>query len=298
LHLRFRQKAAAKTTQVKENEGLCESMPLPGMPPLIVVGRVTHITPENCPLKFNDRVLGLLPDEMYYSQTYAKLPFDSLMKIKNNLDPWQQVSIALSYLPALQALQSAPFTVGKNKVLLNGGLGPVNQALIRLCQLHNAKKIYVPCEPQYASLVRELGAKPLGPNHSDWGALFYESIDIVIDSIGQNGFITSKVVLVETGHLVVLGSKDMDSKKGELSYPMNKAFVDWRLKTSLRTSIFDYMRVFKTDRESFKVRKCKCVCLRFKYMYYSFRLSNDCKILAERFQLFRQDGMEGRTSRY
>ncbi len=212
-----------------------------------------HITPEKCPLKFNDRVLGLLPSEMYYSTTYAKLPFKSLIKIKNNLEPWQQVSIALSYLPALQAMQSAPFTVENCKVMINGGLGPVNQALIRLCILNNAKKIYVPCEPQYASIVRELGAKPLGPRHTDWGALFYEAMDIVIDGIGENGFVTSKVVLVESGHLVILGNKDMDSRRGEFGYPINKAFVDWRNKTSIRSSIFDYMHVFKTDREAFKV---------------------------------------------
>jgi NADPH2:quinone reductase len=235
-------------------------MPLPGMPPLIVVAKVMHITPDKCPLKFNDRVLGLLPSEKYYSQTYAKLPYKSMMKIKNNLDPWQQVSIALSYLPALQALQTSPFTVEGNKVLLNGGLGPVNQALIRLCHLHNAKRIYVPCEPQHSALVRELGAKPLGPHHTDWGALFSESIDIVVDSIGENNFITSKVVLVESGHLVVLGMKDLDSRRGELSFPIQKAFNDWRLKSSYRTSFFNYMDLFENNRDVFKVRRQYIAC--------------------------------------
>lgn len=232
-------------------------MPLSGMPPLIIVGRVMTKTPKNCPLNFDDRVLGFLPDEMFYSEAYANLPFESLMKIKNNLEPWQQVSITLSYLPALQALQSIPFTVEDNKVLLNGGLGPVNQALIHLCILHNAKKVYVPCDPECSSLVRELGAKPCGPRHNDWGPAFYESLDVVIDSIGQNHFITSKAMLVETGHLVVLGSKDVDSRKGDLLYPLHKTAVDWRLKSSTRTSVFDYMKVFNTDREAFKVCACE-----------------------------------------
>jgi NADPH:quinone reductase-like Zn-dependent oxidoreductase len=227
-------------------------MPLPGMPKLILVGTVMTKTPEGCPLAFNDRILGIYDEEMYYSETYTNLPFKNLMRLKKNLEPWQQISILLSYLPALHILQTCPFTVQDNRVLLNGGLGPINQALIHLCKLHQAKRIYVPVEPEYASLVREIGAKPVGPKHSDWGPQLVDTIDIVIDSIGANGFITSKAMLVETGHMVVTGCKDMDSKKDEFFYSMNKIFVDWRLNSSSRTTIFQFMKVFQSDRELFE----------------------------------------------
>lgn len=239
---------------MNEKRGLCEPMPLPGMPGLIVVGRVMTKTPSHCPLEFNDRVLGLMIDDKFYSEAYVNLPFKSLIRLKNNLEPWQQISIALSYLPALQALQTAPFTVEGNKVLLNGGLGPVNQALIHLCKLHGAKKIYVPVESEYASLARELGAKPMGPKHSDWGQRLVGNVDIVVDGIGANKFITSKAMLVETGHMIVIGSKDLDSQKDTMFYSWTKREVAMRLGSSERTSIFDYMKVFQNDRKAFEVR--------------------------------------------
>lgn len=226
-------------------------MPLKGMPGVIIVGSIMTKTPSHCPLSFGDRVLGIFKDAKYYSENYANLPFKDLIKLKKNLEPWQQVSIVLSYIPALQALQTCPFTVEGNKVLLNGGLGPINQALIHLCKVHRARRIYVPVEPEYASLVREMGAKPMGPKHSDWGPTLMNSIDVVVDFIGSNKFITSKAMLVETGHMIVAGTKDLDSRKDDLFYSLNKAFVDWRLYSSTRTSIFEFMKVYDTDRESF-----------------------------------------------
>jgi len=227
-------------------------MPLNGMPGVVIVGKIMSKTPAYCPLHFGDRVLGIFKDDKYYSEMYAHLPFKNLIRLKKNFEPWQQVSIVLSYLPALQILQTCPFTVDGNRVLLNGGLGPINQALIHLCKIHKAKRIYVPVEPEYASLVRELGAKPMGPKHSDWGPTLMNSIDIVVDFIGSNKFITSNAMLVETGHMIVAGWKDLDSRKDSLFYPINKAYVDWRLNSSTRTSIFDFMRVYDTDRESFE----------------------------------------------
>lgn len=244
--------SVAKPHDTKDKPGLCEPMPLDGMPHVVIVGQVMTKTPRYCPLNFGDRVLGIFKDEKYYSETYANLPFKGLIKLKKNLEPWQQVSIVLSYIPALQALQTCPFTVEGNRVLLNGGLGPINQALIHLCKVHRAKRIYVPVESQYASLVRELGAKPMGPKHSHWGPTLMSSIDVVVDFIGSNKYVTSKAMLVETGHMIVTGSKDLDSRKGDLFYSVNKAYVDWRLKSSTRTSIFEFMKIYDTDRESFE----------------------------------------------
>mmetsp|Transcript_14348 Transcript_14348/g.21558 ORF Transcript_14348/g.21558 Transcript_14348/m.21558 type:complete len:405 (+) Transcript_14348:100-1314(+) len=244
--------AIARPHRTNGKSGICEPMPLPGMPKLILVGTVMTKTPEGCPLAFNDRILGIFDEEMYYSETYTNLPFKNLIRLKKNLEPWQQISILLSYLPALHILQSCPFTVEDNRVLLNAGLGPINQALIHLCKLHRAKRIYVPVESEYASLVREIGAKPVGPKHSDWGPILLDTVDIVIDSIGANGFVTSKAMLVETGHMVVTGCKEMDSKKDDWFYSMNKRYVDWRLNSSSRTTIFQFMKVFENDRELFE----------------------------------------------
>lgn len=244
--------AIARPRHAKDKSGLCEPMPCAGAPALIIVGQIMTKTPEGCPLAFNDRILGISEDEACYSEKYVKVPFKNLIRLKKNLEPWQQISILLSYLPALQILQLCPFPVGDNRVLLNGGLGPINQALIHLCKLKGAKKIYVPVDPEYASLVREIGAKPLGPRHSDWGPILINTIDIVVDFIGSNGFATSKAMLVENGHMIVTGCKDLDSTKEEFLYSINKRFIDWRLNSSTRVSIFAFMQVFKNDLEFFE----------------------------------------------
>lgn len=284
--------SVARPNDTKDKDGLCESMPLKGMPGVVMVGSVMSKTPRYCPLSFGDRVLAIFKDEKYYSETYANLPFKDLIKLKKNLEPWQQVSIVLSYIPALQVLQTCPFTVEDNKVLLNGGLGPINQALIHLCKVHRAKRIYVPVEPEYASLVREMGAKPMGPKHSDWGPTLINSIDIVVDFIGSNKFITSKAMLVETGHMIVAGTKDLDSRKDDLFYSLNKAFVDWRLHSSTRTSIFEFMKVYDTERESFEKD--------FKYLHQlvyeeALPVINTCVSSANRENERETDALDGYT---
>jgi len=246
--------AYARPYHAKKEDGICEPLPLKGTPQLVMVGKIMSKTPDYCPVKFGDRVMAFL-DDKFHSDRYAKLPFQSLFKLKKNLEPWQQVSIVLSYLPALQALQTAPFTVEANKVLLNGGLGPVNQALIHLCLLHGAKKVYVPVEGRQAGIVRGFGARPVGPRHVDWSRNLIDTIDIVIESIGENSFITSSAMLVDTGHMIVLGASSMDKKNNEFLYPLKKMLVDMKLKASERASIFDFGNALgtslSTDRETF-----------------------------------------------
>ena len=92
----------------------------------------------------------------------------------------------------------------------------------------------------------------MGPLHSDWGPILIDTLDIVVDCIGENKFITSKAMLVETGHMIVTGCKDLDSRKGELFNGLDKKFVDWRLNSSTRITIFDFMKAYVNDREVFE----------------------------------------------
>ncbi len=203
-------------------------------------------TLEHCPVQHGDRVMAMLPVE-YESETLANVPFELLIPMKKNLEPWQQVSIALSYLPALQIMQSAPFTVEGNKVLLNGGMGPVNQALTHLCILHGAKKVYVPVEHHHSGYVRGFGARPVGPKHSDWSRLLIDKIDLVIDGIGENNFVTSNAMMVDTGHMIVTGTKDLDGRTDEFFHSFQRMMVDMRLKGSERTTIFDFEESLKSS---------------------------------------------------
>lgn len=234
-------------------EGMHELIPVEGAPYIIIVGQVTSHPAPYCHISYRDRVLALLP-EKNYSTTYVKIPYDRVIKVKKNLAPWQQISIALTYLPAYQALKCVPFNLTEQRVLICSGLGPMNEALIRLCVASKAEIVYVPCEDKYAKTVRKLGAEPIEAHHTEWGPMLINSIDVVFDSIGENKFITSKAMVVKDGHMVVTGHKILNNELGRFWYGWHKRDIDYRLKNSARISNYNFMESFESNRQEFEVR--------------------------------------------
>jgi len=231
-----------------------EEIPLPDTPGFICVGRVMSQLPAFSDIQMDDRVMCILPEaEQGHTELYAKLPFHALMKVAKDVNAWSQIALVLTYLPALQALQSCPFTVKNKKILINGGVGPVCRALVNLAHLHGAKKIYVPVQKNDRNLIRDLGAKTLGPTHQDWGPTMMGELDIVVDSIGENNFVTSKAALKKKGHLVCIGCSAIDSRshtKNVMS-AINKKYVEMRLNSSTRTTIYSLLSSWTKERESF-----------------------------------------------
>lgn len=209
-------------------------------------------TPSFCDIKLNDRVLCLLPVEQDARfETFANVPFDSAIKVDKYINPMVQVSIVLTYLPALQILQSLPYKVKNKKVLLNGGIGPVNRSLISLCILHRAHKIYVPCEKKYRKVVREFGGQPTGPRHSDWGPSYIGELDLAIDGIGENSYATSKAVLNEKGYMCIIGHSHHAMEEDGVFKSLNKRFVDHRNSKCKITTVFSLLDSLNKDRKSF-----------------------------------------------
>ena len=209
-------------------------------------------TPYYCNIQLGDRVLVVLPVEKGVKfETYANVPFESAVKVPKNVDAMTQVSIVLTYLPALQILQTLPYKVKHKKVLLNGGVGPVIRSLIHLCIIHGAKKIYVPCEKKYREEIRSIGGKTAGPNHHDWGPSFINEIDLVVDAIGENSYVTSRAVLNAKGFLCVIGNTDSALKGDGLFNSLNKMVLDYRVSNADRTTVFGLMSSIDMDRESF-----------------------------------------------
>ncbi len=209
-------------------------------------------TPYWCDIQLNDRVLVAFPvEKKAMFETYANIPFKSAIKVPKNVDAMTQVSIVLTYLPALQILQTLPYKVKHKKVLLNGGVGPVIRSLVHLCILHGAKKIYVPCEKKYREEIRKIGGKTAGPKHHDWGPSFINEIDLVVDAIGENSYVTSKAVLNEKGHLCVIGNTDTALKGEGLFNNLNKMVLDYRVSNFKRTTVFGLMTSLEKDRQSF-----------------------------------------------
>ena len=233
-------------------ETASEEVPLPDTPGFICVGRVMSNPPRNCGINVNDTVMAILPTHSK-CELYTKIPHHLLLKVPSNIDPFILVALVLTYVPALQALQTAPFTVEGKRVMINGGVGPVSQALIHLSRIHGAKRIYVPAQKCHKDLVKRLGAKILGPSHLDWGRTMMGELDVVVDAIGENNFTTSRLALKKKGHLVKIGNSHLVSGSSSMFKTLEKAIVDMRLKSSHRTSIYGLMSTWEADRDSFEV---------------------------------------------
>lgn len=232
-----------------------EEIPLPNTPGFICVGRVMTQLPNFCDIQMDDRVMCILPEaEQGHTELYAKLPFHALIKITTDIDAWSQIALVVTYLPALQALQSCPFTMKNKKVLVNGGVGPVCQALVKLANYHGARRVFVPVQKNHRDLIRSLGAKTLGPTHTDWGPDMIGELDIVVDAIGENNFATSKAALKKHGHLVCIGCSAIDSRnKNSIMTSITKKMVEMRLESSNRTTIYSILPSWTKDRDSFVV---------------------------------------------
>lgn len=230
----------------------CEPLPLPNFPGFICVGTIMSQTPSYIEFRQNDTVLVILPDETGDNfENFAKLPFSSMIKVPSYIDPCALLGLVLTYIPALQALQSTAVNIKHKRVLINGGPGPVTQALIRLCEIHEAKKIFVPIERKKRSLLEKYEVKFLGPSHQDWGPQMIKEVDLVIDSIGENNFATSRAALKRGGELVCIGNAAMDLSESVLK-DFNKSLLDFRIKSNDRCHLYSFMDTWNADRESFK----------------------------------------------
>jgi len=244
--------AFAIPSQTKLLEPCCEEFPLPNTPGFACVGRVMTQTPSFCDIQLNDRVLVLLPEEKQARfETFANVPFDAVMKINNDIDPFVQLSLVFTYLPALQILQTLSHSVKNKKVILNGGIGPVIRSLVHLCRLHGAKKVLVPCQRQHKEIVRKIGGKTLGTRHCDWGPSHIEDVDVVVDAIGENSYVTSQAVLNEKGVLVVIGNTHNSFQDDTVFNNLNKKVLNMRLKNSAKTTIFNFNANYEKDIDGF-----------------------------------------------
>jgi len=230
-----------------------EPLPLPDFPGFVCIGTIMSQTPSYIEFRQNDTVLVILPDETGDNfENFAKLPFSSMIKVPSYIDSCALLGLVLTYVPALQALQSTTVNIKHKRVLINGGPGPVTQALIRLCQIHEAKKIFVPIEKKKRPLLEKYEVKFLGPSHQDWGPQMIKEVDLVVDSIGENNFATSRAALKRGGELVCIGNSAMDLSESVLK-DFNKSLTGFRMKSNDRCHLYSFMDTWKSDRDSFKV---------------------------------------------
>ena len=141
---------------------------------------------------------------------YIRLPADSLIKARDDIDPSEASGAMLPYFMAHQILQSGVSPPLRYKVSLKGkhilvaeNTGIVGLAIASLCKLSSAKKTFIVSPPEYHDQIKSLGAIPLNKNIDDWARKIKEKVDILVDA-GKVSGKAQQQFLKTSGRLVRL----------------------------------------------------------------------------------------------
>ncbi|HEY6824224.1 MAG TPA: zinc-binding dehydrogenase, partial [Steroidobacteraceae bacterium] len=136
---------------------------------------------------------------------FAAVPAQNAFAVRSTLSDIELASFPCAYLAAENMLTRAQVTAGET-LLVAGASGGVGSAAVQLARRRNATVIAL-SEPAKAAALPELGAARVLPRDSDLlAALGRESIDVVIDVVGGEGFAQRLEVLVRTGRYAVAGA--------------------------------------------------------------------------------------------
>lgn len=124
--------------------------------------------------------------------TYITATPDQLFDVPKKLDASEVACMLSIYLPAFQALhhgQPRPWrysqeTLQRKRVLITGTSNalPETWAMVRLAQYGGASEVYVVCErEQHSTLRQHLYALPLDAHMDDWLPAVRGRMDVVID---------------------------------------------------------------------------------------------------------------------
>ena len=141
---------------------------------------------------------------------YIRLPADSLVKTRDDVDPSEASGAILPYFMAFQILQSGMSPPRRYKASLKGkqiliaeNTGIVGLAMASLCKVGGAKKIFVVCPLECHDQMKFLGAVPLNTNIDDWAQKIKEKVDILVDA-GKVSAKLQQTFLKTSGRLVRL----------------------------------------------------------------------------------------------
>lgn len=237
--------------------GICFSVTdpvcLPATPGMDLVGTIVTVGEQVQDFKVGDRVAALV--RTGGNARYCVVPQQSLVIVPRYLDASEAVAMVSVYMAAYQSLMISAAVIEGSTVLVTGaGMGPVEQALIQLSLRAGATQVYCTAPDRHHRYVRSvLGATPLPTNQ--WLPIVEEKMDVVFDSLCQDGFESSFKALKNTGTLVCVGMSSLlqNEPMGAFGAPLSAFWARTKAQYFMsRTHFYDVWESFKSDPKKFK----------------------------------------------
>ena len=178
-----------------------------------VVGTVEAVGDGVTEVSVGDRVadLTMIGGNARYQLRSAK----GLVPVPRSVDAARAATLILSWLTAQQALfRTADLKTGE-RFLMVGGNGAVGLAAIELA-VRAGVEVYATASERHHEQIRALGATPLP--RDDWSSHIAEigGVDVVLDGVAADGFVSSWRALRAGGRLVGIGASAPAARGSQL----------------------------------------------------------------------------------
>jgi len=159
---------------------------------------------------------------------YRKLNYLDLIRVPDDICPYEAVVIIRTYTAAFQALMQGIHghsrysrkPLFQKRVLIVGPYGTFERALVELSIFLGAKKVYFSeyySDHSHENCIRQLGAKPLSDDPEEWLEHIEGKINIAVDSVCIDRYEHTLSSLDDDGIMVATGMQDIEKSDDFIS---------------------------------------------------------------------------------
>lgn len=172
----------------------------PFVPGWDVAGTVVATAGDYTGFKVGDGVFGLVsfPSPAGAYAEYVLAPAHQLVKVPADVPCAQLGGAPLAALTAYQALFEVARLKEGERVLIHAGAGGVGHLAVQLAA-HAGAQVFATASAANHEFVRSLGAQPIDYRTEDFRAVLGQTMDVVLNSTGQQTFLDSLDVARERG---------------------------------------------------------------------------------------------------
>jgi NADPH:quinone reductase len=167
-----------------------------------VVGEIDQLGDGVRGFQVGDRVADMTV--VGSNAAYRTLRAGDVARVPASIDPAEAATLILSWTTAYQLLHRSAHVRPGQRVLVHGAAGAVGQALVVLSRLAGLE-VWGAARGQHASMIRELGARPIDYQREDFTCVLPGGFDVVFDGIGEDGYRRSFAALKPGGLLLAIG---------------------------------------------------------------------------------------------
>jgi NADPH:quinone reductase len=201
----------------------------PFTPGYELVGVVDEVGPGCSRLREGDRIASLTVWGAYAERVCVLE--ENAVKVPEDLDPVEVVSLVLTYMTAYQLLHRLAMVKSGETVLVHGAAGRVGTAVLELAPLA-AVRVYGTASARDRAAVERLGAVAIDYRNEDFLSRVRElpgkGVDVALDGLGGPLSLRSFRALRPGGRLVVFGHYST-LVHGHKSWP---AWIEWYATTA------------------------------------------------------------------